>query len=145
MMEYVNSIMSVAGWLGLGGFSSVALIAFGIWKPQHLFMAIILAGGVAVLTLSYAKGLHDEYVIEREKTIQALQDELKKEKAARQEAESHVNKIPLPKPNLKNSFAIRKSNSFGGVRDDFDRDSAVNSGPKKNSVQPVESNHLFFK
>lgn len=140
----ISGLLPIAGWLGLGGIIPIILIVVGIYMPNLLFPAICLAGGIAAMTFSYGKGLHDDYVVQQAKTVQALKDELSKETAARQEAEDYVKKNPVHQAGTKKPFS-KLAHPLGGLSDNWNRDSTVNSGPVKNSVQPVESNKLLTK
>lgn len=141
MLDELHALLPIVGFLGLGGGLTIASLAFGIWQPRFLFPAVLVAVVAAGGTYIYARGAHDDYVLQQAKTIEALQKQLTSESKARKDAEAYVQKHPAPQVPHRHG-PVPVANCPTGLRDDRNRDCTVKAVPKPSNVPPVEGDHV---
>lgn len=130
MIETLSALAPIAGWLGLGTMGTLGALVFGYFNPKRLFLAVITAAALAASTFFYAKGAHDDFQLQRQREVVAVEQALKRAEQARKDAERTVEsqtKASKPKPGSKSKPNVRR------VRDVYDRDQPVPATqPKRN-------------
>jgi hypothetical protein len=92
MIELIAALAPIAGHLTLGTALTILSVVFGWWAPRYLFPALIVAAAVSTVTFFYAKGAHDDFVLQRQRENASVTKFVKKAKQVRTRADSDARK-----------------------------------------------------